>query len=61
VKTNDMSKMDYSIIGKQFGRLTVIDFYDVTNYGVTRWLCECNCAERNKRIVTRTNLVNGTT
>lgn len=56
-----MSRIDNSIIGKQFGRLTVIDFYDITDYGVTRWLCECNCPERNKRIVTRTNLVNGTT
>ena len=56
-----MSRIDYSIIGKQFGRLTVIDFYDVTDYGTTRWLCECNCPERNKRIVIRTDLVNGNT
>jgi hypothetical protein len=53
-----MGHIDYSIIGKQFGRLTVIDFYDITDYGTTRWVCECSCPEHNRVIVNRGHLTN---
>ena len=43
-----------NLIGKQFGKLTVIE-YD----GNSSWLCECECG--NKTTVTTSNLKNGKT
>lgn len=35
--------IDYSIIGKRFGRLTVIELDHVSDIGrETWWKCECN-------------------
>lgn len=53
-----MTKDDYSIVGKKFGRLTVIEF-DHRNDGHDYWLCECDCG--NKKVVRRTSLMSGNT
>ena len=37
-----MSKIDYSVIGKRFGRLTVMDF-DKTDTHASKFICKCDC------------------
>ena len=54
-----MGKINYSIIGSRFGRLTVLDFDHMGPHHVTYWLCECDCG--NKTIVSRLNLRSGHT
>lgn len=54
-----MGRIDYSIIGKKFGRLTVLDLDHVTERGRTYWLCECECGKNT--IVERGNLRYGHT
>lgn len=54
-----MSRKREDLIGKRFGRLTVIG-YDHTNpHGDTCWLCECDCG--NRTVVIRYNLTSGST
>lgn len=55
-----------SLVGQQFGRLTVIRRVDdyVSPGGKkrdTQWLCRCSCTERKEVCVTRERLVRGTT
>lgn len=52
------SKIDYSIIGQRFGRLTVVDFDHMGSYHKSYWLCRCDCG--NSTVVPRLNLVTGT-
>ena len=42
----------------KFGRLTVIKRVENDKYGCTRWLCECDCEERNQVVVLGRNLKN---
>ena len=51
--------IDYSIIGKKFGFLTVIDLDHVNKNHATYWLCECDCG--NMITVRGSNLKNGHT
>lgn len=46
-------------IGKQFGRLRVIDFAGIDKCGHARWLCECDCG--NIVVKLGTNLKRGLT
>jgi hypothetical protein len=48
-----------NLIGKRFGRLTVIDFDHSDTHRNSYWLCECDCG--NKSIVTRGGLTSGNT
>ena len=48
-----------NIIGKRFGRLTVVDFDHNDVHRNSYWLCECDCG--NKTIVTRGSLISGNT
>lgn len=41
------------LVGRRFGRLTVLSFYDVKN-GKSRWLCKCDCG--TEKIIIGTNL-----
>lgn len=52
-------KKDYSIIGKTFGRLTVLDFAGKDKAGHTLLKCECKCGAET--IVQRWNLTSGKT
>lgn len=57
---------EISLIGKVFGRLTVVGKADsyVSPSGKhrdTRWICECSCPDHNRIIVTRHQLKNGIT
>lgn len=54
-----MGKIDYSIIGKKFGRLMVLelDFIDKSHY--THWKCKCDCG--NIVSVRRNQLTSGDT
>lgn len=52
-------KIDYSIIGRRFGRLTVVDFDHMGSYKVSYWMCKCDCG--NMTIVSRLNLQTGHT
>lgn len=52
-----MGKIDYSIIGKRFGRLVVIrlDYIDSAHY--THWICKCDCG--NSVSIRRNQLTSG--
>ena len=60
-----MVKVREDLIGKTFGRLTVLcqaeDIVTPQGVHVAAWLCECNCSERNQIIVSRNNLKSGHT
>ena len=50
------------LVGKKFGHLTVIAKSDSKTNGLKRqWLCECDCAARNKVLVTTDHLKSGHT
>ena len=54
-----ISKRFQDLIGKQFGRLTVIDYagkMGTKNY----WICECSCSEKNTIKVRSDSLKSGT-
>ena len=51
-----MASIDYSIVGKQFGRLIVLGFDHMGKYGESYWLCECTCPKHNRLIVSRGSL-----
>lgn len=34
------------LVGQKFGRLNVKEFYDV-QHGMSRWLCDCDCGNKN--------------
>lgn len=48
-----------NLIGKRFGRLTVIDFAGLDKCGHAQWLCECDCGNRVVKL--GTNLKRGLT
>lgn len=54
-----MGKIDYSIIGKRFGRLVVekLDYVDSRHY--THWVCKCDCG--NIVSIRRNQLTSGDT
>lgn len=52
-----MASIDYTIIGKHFGRLIVLDFDHMGKHGESYWLCECTCPKHNKLIVSRSSLI----
>ena len=49
-----------NLTGLKFDKLTVLSFYDVQN-GKTRWLCQCDCKDKNTVIVYGSHLTNGNT
>lgn len=49
--------IDYSIIGKRFGRLTVLGLDHISKNGATYWLCKCDCG--NEKVVYRGSLTSG--
>ena len=51
--------IDMSIVGKKFGKLTVVDFSHKDKLGMLHWLCECDCG--NTVTVARNNLRSGHT
>ena len=55
-----MGKIDYSIIGKRFGRLVVLDFDHVATNRNTYWRCKCDCGNDNF-LVQRCALTSGST
>lgn len=61
-----MGKIDHSIVGKKFGRLTVLEFVEKIKQEftsrvscTTMWKCVCDCGQI--KIVERNRLVNGGT
>lgn len=53
------NSVDMSIVGKRFGKLTVIDFSHKDKGGTSHWLCECDCG--NTVVIARGNLGPGRT
>lgn len=45
------------LIGKQFGRLTVLSYDHTGDDGNAYWLCECSCG--NTKVISRINLMSG--
>lgn len=61
-----MVQIKNDLVGKQFGRLTVlqqVEDYITPNSGkhYAQWLCECSCEEGKTVIVTSNNLISGAT
>lgn len=60
-----MIKVREDLIGKVFGRLTVIeqaeDYIYPNGKRRSQWLCECSCEEHNRVVVEGTNLRSGNT
>ena len=54
-----MRKPDYSIVGKRFGKLTVLELDHVEPNGLSHWLCKCDCGRT--RVVSRVCLLRGIT
>lgn len=55
-----MSKI-IDLTGKRFGRLVVIKWVGKDKWRHRRWLCKCDCKNKNEIIVTGGNLRNGNT
>lgn len=53
--------MANDLIGQKFGRLLVILRMDNNKWGQLRWLCECDCNDKNEIMVIGGNLKNGHT
>lgn len=47
------------MVGQRFGRLTVTAYYGPGNKRHHLWLCKCDCGKA--KVVTRSNLISGTT
>jgi hypothetical protein len=45
-----------NLLGKPFGRLTVIARAENDKRGNTRWLCRCSCPKKTEKVVLATNL-----
>ena len=52
-----MSRVDYSIVGKRFGRLTVLELVHVSDHGNSYWRCQCDCGVI--KTIARFHLLNG--
>lgn len=52
-----MSKVDYSIVGERFGRLTVLELDHVSGHGNSYWRCRCDCG--TIKTIARFHLMNG--
>lgn len=52
-------KSNLNLIGKVFGRLTVIEKAATNKYGHIRWRCMCSCG--NETVTTSSNLLHGLT
>lgn len=53
-----MSKIK-DLIGKKFGRLTVIKYYGSNKYGRSLWLCQCECG--NEKVILGNSLLSKST
>lgn len=51
-------RKDEQVLGKKFGRWTVLSFDHMNNNGGSFFLCKCDCG--TLRPVARTRLLNGT-
>jgi len=47
------------LTGQKFGRLTAIKLSDIVKYGISYWLCKCDCG--NEKIINSASLKNGNT
>jgi hypothetical protein len=47
-----MSRKFLDLTGQKFGKLTVIKYYDKNKWGISRWVCKCDCG---KEIVAASN------
>ena len=52
-------KIDYSMIGRRFGRLTILDFDHIGSDGRIYWFCECDCGTR--KAIRQYSLTSGVT
>lgn len=55
-----MSKF-INLIGQRFGRLTVIQWAGKDKWGHSKWLCRCDCNNKNEIIVSGNHLKSGHT
>ena len=65
LNSTNFVKTKEDLTGRVFGKLTVIkqveDLIDSQGHHLSQWLCECECAEHNKKIVKGKSLLNGDT
>lgn len=60
IKGEKKAREHTELIGKRFGRLTVLEYAGTTPSRKTMWICECDCGNITHPIV-GANLKNGTT
>lgn len=56
--TELLDKKKYDIIGQKFGKLTVLSYAGINQYGATNFECLCDCG--NTKIISRNSLIMGT-
>ena len=61
-----MTKVKENLVGKVFGRLTVLQqaedyIYPDGQHRLSQWLCECNCKNHSRIVVRGSHLKNGNT
>lgn len=49
------------LTGRNFGKLTVLEEYKGTDKDRIHWVCQCNCVDKTKLIVSTSNLTSGHT
>ena len=49
------------LVGQKFGRLTVLEEAGRSNRGSVRWLCECDCEEKTRKVILGRSLRSGVT
>lgn len=50
-----------NIVGKKYGRLTVLEYAGKDKNNNIRWLCECDCSNKTKKVILGQNLKHGLT
>lgn len=65
LRCGDRTQCNYhfenNIIGKKFGKLTVLENMGILSNGRNGFLCKCDCNPDKRIVVTGTSLLNGTT
>ena len=56
-----MPKKRESLVGRQYGRLHVVEYSHIDSKGETWWLCKCDCGNPELTAVRRQSLRQGTT
>ena len=57
VTTEPLGPNTHDLTGRQFGRLTVLNYAGKTPWGGAKWLCQCNCSDKTIKVVMAKSLI----